>query len=219
VVAVAAAAAIVVVVASGGKPKTVNNAQLVRRVVAGYWNASGSAECNYLSPRELSFEYGGLAGCRKATANFLPSPISGQQHIQVIGTNATDSAIVSGHPWKLTLVKQNGKWLIDSRDNKDSDAIQRLATAWTGARGSSICNLYSQANLNANYGGSLARCQAAYKTEAPGSVTGTQNISFQSATRATDYFKENFQGRTESLKMLAAKQSNGSWLINLITKA
>jgi predicted Ser/Thr protein kinase len=210
-----AVAGVVVVLVLGGGSSGPTSKQLVKRVVARYWNASGSKACDYLSPRELSFEYGGLAGCRKATANFLPSPIGGAQHISVTGTNATDSATVSGHPWKLTLVKEDGRWLIDSRLNLDSVAIIKLGNSWAEASGPRVCDLYSPSNIKTHYG-SLSSCQASYKNEIASTVQGNQSITFQSASHATDYFKVSGLGL---LKMLAAKQPSGSWLIDFITKA
>jgi predicted Ser/Thr protein kinase len=212
--ALAAAGAVAAVLALGGSSGPTTK-QLIRQVVTRYWNASGSTACNYLSPRELSFEYGGLSGCRKATARFLPSPIDGPQRISIAGTNATDSATVSGHPWKLTLVKQNGRWLIDSRLNLDTVAIIKLGNAWAQASGPSVCNLYSPSNIKTHYG-SLSSCQAAYRNEVASTVQGNQSITFQSGSRATDYLRV---GGLGLLKMLAAKQSNGSWLIDFITKA
>jgi predicted Ser/Thr protein kinase len=212
--ALAAAGAVVAILATGGKSGPTSR-QLVRQVVTRYWNASGSTACNFLSPRELSFEYGGLAGCQHATAKFLPSPINGPQHISVTGTNATDSATVSGHPWKLTLVKEDGKWLIDSRLNLDSVAIIKLGNSWAQASGGSVCNLYSPSNIKTHYG-SLSACQASYKNEIASTVQGNHNITFQSGSHATDYFRVSGLGL---LKMLAAKQPDGSWLIDFITKA
>jgi serine/threonine protein kinase len=213
--ALAVAGAVVAVVVAGGSSGP-SNTQLVNRAVSGYWSASGSTKCNYLSPRDLSAEYGGLAGCRKAAANLLPAPISGPHHIRVNGTNATDSVTVSGYPWRFTLVKENGKWLIDFRDNLAYDAVTKLANSWAGASGPSVCNLYSPKNISDHYGGSLSSCQAAYRNEVSSTVEGTQSVTFQSPTHATDYFATRAAG---PLKMLAAKQPNGSWLIDFITRA
>ncbi len=213
------AAVVVVVVAMGGSSNSgTSSVQLVKDTVSKYWTTPGSGACNYLSSGELNRNWGGFAGCARAFAQDTSTRVHGTQQVQINGLTATDSGFTAAqHPWKFSLVKQGHKWLIDFRANLDTAAIETLATNWAGAVGGNVCNYFSPQNINTHYHGSLAACQAAQKNNAAATISGTQTVVYQSTpTSAVDTFSLNGGSHW---KMETSKQSNGSWLIDLITKS
>jgi hypothetical protein len=204
-------AAIVAAVAlSGGT----SDQQLVMKAVNGWFQTSGSGACNYITPAFANNNYGGAAGCRQRLAGATAYTLGGTQQVSISpsGDTATDTGFTAnGHPFKMTLVKQNGTWLVDSSDDLDRDAIMTTATGWAQAPGGSVCQFYSQLDLKTFYNGSVQTCQQQNATGAAAQIQGNQNVNYTGQTTATDSISLN-TGEKWTLTM--SKQSNGKWLID-----
>jgi serine/threonine protein kinase len=211
---------VAVLASSGGKKhhpvspvaKTSPDVALVRNAVNGWYNTSGSGACQYLSPANVQAVYGGYAGCQKQLAGATATPVSGPQKVQVTGTLATDSGFTwEGHPMKITLVKQNGRWLIDTIDDADYDAIQTTVSNWDQTNGPDTCNFFTQHYLQNAYNGSLSQCQSQNASFSPSGIQGSQNINETSATQATDQVTLK---NGKKVQFSLVKQTDDKWLID-----
>ena len=196
-------------------PPAPSDAQQVQSQVAAFFASSGPSGCNFLSQTYIANNYGGsLQNCQSQLQSSQSEPIQTAQQVQITGpTTATSTFWTQFHHDQMSVVKSNGKWLMDNLTSLDKRDVHTVVNQWEGAVGSATCNYYSQGFLQRVYNGSLTDCQQKHANDQAAPSPTNQDISVTNDGHATDTFQSG--DKTFQLHLILKGQT---WQIDDVTQ-